>query len=41
MEWSEDFERFLAEGKRILTGKTMDYYRNLFRRHLEGRELAA
>ncbi|MGC9077076.1 MAG: integrase, partial [Conexivisphaera sp.] len=42
MEWSEDFERFLAEGKRrrkVATEGTMDYYRSLFRKHLEGKEL--
>ena len=42
MEWSEDFERFLVEGKRrrkVTTEGMLAYYRNLFRRYLEGREL--
>lgn len=42
LEWSDDFERFMAERKRrrkVRTGETLKYYRSLFERYLEGREL--
>jgi len=42
-EWSEDFERFLVERKKrkkIKDIETLNYYRSLFMRHLQGRELS-
>jgi len=41
--WTEDFEHFLRERKKrrkVLTEETLNYYRNLFREHLEGRTLS-
>ncbi|MEM1687286.1 MAG: hypothetical protein QXR24_04395 [Thermosphaera sp.] len=42
LEWSEDFENFLSERKRrikVRDPETVSYYRSLFKKHLEGREL--
>ena len=42
LEWSDDFESFLAERKkrrRVRDPETLKYYRNLFKKYLEGREL--
>jgi len=42
LHWDEGFEAFLREGKRrkkVRTDRMLSYYRNLFARHLEGREL--
>jgi len=44
LHWDEGFEAFLREGKRrrkVRTDKTIRYYRSLFARRLEGRELTA
>jgi len=44
LHWDEGFESFLREGKRrkkVRTDKMIQYYRNLFARRLEGRELTA
>jgi len=43
LRWDEGFEAFLRERKRrkkVLTEGTLRYYRNLFKKHLEGRELS-
>jgi AcrR family transcriptional regulator len=43
LEWSEDFKNFLMERKKrtkIRDPETIKYYRNLFKKHLEGRELS-
>ncbi|MEM4676200.1 MAG: hypothetical protein QXM12_07925, partial [Nitrososphaerota archaeon] len=43
LEWSEDFENFLSERKKcrkVRDPETISYYRNLFKKHLEGRELS-
>ncbi|MEM0285023.1 MAG: integrase [Sulfolobales archaeon] len=43
LEWDEGFERFLREHKRrrkVSTDETVRYYRSLFKRYLEGRELS-
>ncbi|MEM4554129.1 MAG: integrase [Ignisphaera sp.] len=42
LEWSEDFENFLSERKKrrkVRDPETISYYRSLFKKHLEGREL--
>jgi intergrase/recombinase len=42
LHWDEGFEVFLREGKRrrkVRVDRTLSYYRNLFARRLEGREL--
>jgi len=42
LHWDEGFEAFLREGKRrrkVRTDEMIQYYRNLFARRLEGREL--
>jgi len=42
LHWDEGFETFLREGKRrrkVRVDRTLSYYRNLFARRLEGREL--
>jgi len=42
-EWSEDFERFLVERKKrkkIKDVETLNYYRSLFMRYLQGKELS-
>jgi intergrase/recombinase len=44
LHWDEGFEAFLREGKRrrkVRTDGMIQYYRNLFARRLEGRELTA
>jgi len=44
LHWDEGFEAFLREGKRrrkVRTDKMIRYYRSLFARRLEGRELTA
>ena len=41
--WSEDFERFLMERKKRRKARdpeTLQYYRNLFKRYLEGKQLS-
>ncbi|MEM1842696.1 MAG: integrase [Ignisphaera sp.] len=43
LEWSEDFENFLVERKKrrkVRDPETINYYRNLFKKHLEGKELS-
>ncbi|MEM2195948.1 MAG: integrase, partial [Sulfolobales archaeon] len=43
LEWSEDFENFLVERKKrrkVRDPETVKYYRNLFKRYLEGKELS-
>jgi len=43
LRWSSDFEAFSAREKRrrrIVDPKTIAYYRSLFRKHLEGKELS-
>ncbi|MEM4846850.1 MAG: integrase [Thermosphaera sp.] len=43
LEWSEDFENFLSERKKrrkVRDLETISYYRNLFKKYLEGRELS-
>ncbi|MEM1720980.1 MAG: integrase, partial [Ignisphaera sp.] len=43
LEWSEDFENFLSERKKrrkVRDPETISYYRNLFKKHLEGKELS-
>ncbi len=42
LRWDDDFEEFLRERKRrmIATEETLKYYRNLFKKYLEGRELS-
>ncbi|MEM2288179.1 MAG: integrase [Sulfolobales archaeon] len=43
LEWSEDFENFLVERKKrrkVKDPETVKYYRNLFKRYLEGKELS-
>ncbi|MEM0006140.1 MAG: integrase [Ignisphaera sp.] len=43
LEWSEDFENFLVERKKrrkVRDPETLKYYRNLFKRYLEGKELS-
>ncbi|MEM1651134.1 MAG: integrase [Sulfolobales archaeon] len=43
LEWSEDFESFLSERKKrskVRDPETVSYYRSLFKKHLEGRELS-
>ncbi|MEM4976916.1 MAG: integrase, partial [Desulfurococcaceae archaeon] len=43
LEWSEDFEKFLVERKKrrkVKDPETVKYYRNLFKRYLEGKELS-
>ncbi|MEM4665648.1 MAG: integrase [Sulfolobales archaeon] len=43
LEWSEDFENFLSERKKrrkVRDPETVSYYRSLFKKHLEGRELS-
>jgi len=42
-EWSEDFERFLVERKKrkkVKDAETLSYYRSLFLRYLQGKELS-
>ncbi|HEU17006.1 MAG TPA: integrase, partial [Nitrososphaeria archaeon] len=42
LRWTDDFEQFLREGKRrkkVTTEDTLTYYRNLFAKYLEGKEL--
>jgi len=43
LRWDEDFEEFLRERKKrrkIATEETLKYYRSLFKKYLEGRELS-
>jgi intergrase/recombinase len=43
MLWSEDFERFLAERKKrrkVRSQETLQYYKSIFLRYLEGKELS-
>jgi len=43
LHWDEGFEAFLKERKRrkkVLTEGTLRYYRNLFKKYLEGKELS-
>ncbi|MEM4489270.1 MAG: hypothetical protein QXK88_10860 [Desulfurococcaceae archaeon] len=43
LEWSEDFENFLLERKKCRKARdpeAISYYRSLFKKHLEGRELS-
>lgn len=43
LTWDQGFEEFLRERKkrrRITTEDTLEYYRNLFRKHLEGKTLS-
>jgi len=43
LHWNEGFEAFLKERKRrkkVLTEGTLRYYRNLFKKYLEGKELS-
>ena len=43
LEWSEDFERSLVERKKrrkVRDPETLKYYRNLFMKYLEGKELS-
>jgi len=43
LEWSEDFEHFLMERKkrrRVRDVETLKYYKSLFTKHLQGRELS-
>ena len=43
LRWDEGFEQFLRERKKrrkVLAEETLRYYRNLFKKHLEGRELS-
>lgn len=43
LEWSDDFERFLAERKKrrkVRDPETLQYYKNLFLRYLQGKELS-
>ncbi|GBF09531.1 integrase protein [Aeropyrum pernix] len=43
LEWSEDFEYFLAERKKrrkVRDPETIKYYKSLFMRYLQGRELS-
>ncbi|MEM1911329.1 MAG: integrase, partial [Sulfolobales archaeon] len=43
LEWDEGFEMFLREHKKrrkVSTDETVRYYRSLFKRYLEGRELS-
>jgi intergrase/recombinase len=43
LTWDKGFEEFLRERKkrrRITTEDTLEYYRNLFRKHLEGKTLS-
>lgn len=42
MEWSDDFEAFLSERKRrkkVKTEGTLNYYKSIFNKYLEGKEL--
>jgi len=42
LRWDEGFERFLVERKKrrkVRTTETLNYYKNLFLQHLEGKEL--
>jgi len=42
-EWSEDFEKFLAERKKrrkVKDAETLSYYKSLFMRYLQGKELS-
>ncbi len=43
LQWSEDFERFLAERKKrrkVRDPETLKYYCSIFKRYLEGKELS-
>lgn len=43
LHWSDDFERFLAERKKrrkVKDPETLKYYRSLFTKYLEGKELS-
>jgi len=43
LEWSEDFERFLMERKKrrkVKDIETLNYYKSLFMRYLQGKELS-
>ncbi|MEM0235986.1 integrase [Thermofilum sp.] len=43
LEWSSDFEEFLKEHKkrrRVRDPETLAYYKSLFKKHLEGKELS-
>ncbi|MEM0026041.1 MAG: hypothetical protein QXV41_05685 [Zestosphaera sp.] len=43
LEWDEGFERFLREHRRrrkVSADETVKYYRSLFKRYLEGKELS-
>jgi len=43
LHWDEGFEAFLRERKRrrkVLTEGTLKYYRNIFLKHLEGKEIS-
>jgi len=42
-EWSEDFEKFLMERKKrrkVKDVETLNYYKSLFMRYLQGKELS-
>ncbi|MEM1826940.1 MAG: hypothetical protein QXO91_03535 [Desulfurococcaceae archaeon] len=42
LEWTNDFEEFLREHKKrkkVKDPETLKYYRSLFKRYIEGREL--
>ena len=43
MRWDESFERFLVERKKrrkVRDPETLKYYRSIFKKYLEGRELS-
>ncbi len=42
LHWDRDFEKYLTEDKKnpIKDRETLNYYRSIFKRHLEGRELS-
>ncbi len=39
LKWTSEFEEYLRNEKKIQNEDTIKYYRNLFKKHLEGREL--
>ncbi len=39
LKWTSEFEDYLRKEKKIQDEDTIKYYRNLFKKHLEGREL--
>jgi len=41
-EWSENFDKFLMERKKrrkVKDAETLNYYKSLFMKHLQGKEL--